>query len=138
MEVLCINSAGLVFIGKGQSNHWVPMDGSPLFKGYEAGTHPFELVFIGLGGCTGMDVVSLLGKKKVKYDRLEIKINVDRATEHPKVAKRIDLEYLFYGKGINSADVEEAIKLSQEKYCSVSAMLKKVVPLSWTYKIIES
>jgi putative redox protein len=138
MEVLCINNGGVVFMGKGGSNHWVPMDGPPIFKGYEAGTHPFELVFIGLGGCTGMDIVTLLQKKKVKYDRFEIKINVERATEHPKVATKIDLEYLFYGKGINSKDVEETIKLSQDRYCSVSAMLKKVTPLSWTYKIIES
>ena len=138
MEALCVNAGGLVFIGKAGSNHWVPMDGSPLFKGYEAGTHPFELVFIGLGGCTGMDVVSLLAKKKIKYDRFEIKINVERATEHPKVATKIDLEYLFYGKGISSSEVEEAIKLSQDRYCSVSAMLKKVAPLNWTYKIMES
>ena len=138
MEALCINTGGVVFLGKAGSNHWVPMDGPPIFKGYEAGTHPFELVFIGLGGCTGMDVVTLLAKKKVKYDRFEIKINVERATEHPKVATRIDLEYLFYGKGINSKEVEESIRLSQDKYCSVSAMLKKVAPINWTYKIIES
>jgi len=137
MEALCINTGGVVFLGKAGSNHWVPMDGPPIFKGYEAGTHPFELVFIGLGGCTGMDVVTLLTKKKVKYDRFEIKINVERAGEHPKVATKIGLEYLFYGKGINPKDVEDSIRLSQDKYCSVSAMLKKVAPINWTYKIIE-
>lgn len=84
-----------------------------------------------------MDVVTLLQKKKVKYDRFEIKIKVERATEHPKVATKIDLEYSFYGKEINAKDVEEAIQLSQTKYCAVSAMLKKVAPVNWTYKIIE-
>ena len=138
MEALCLNTGGITFIGKGTSNHWVVMDGSPLFKGYEAGTHPIELVLIGLGGCTGMDVVSLLQKKKVKYDRFEIQLKADRAKEHPKVITRVDLEYILYGKGINPKDVEEAIGLSQTKYCSVSAMLKKVAPLNWTYKIVDS
>ncbi len=138
MEALCVNTDGLVFIGKAGSNHWVPMDGPSMFKGYEAGTHPFELVFIGLGGCTGMDVVTLLAKKKVKYDRFEIKIRVERATEHPKVATKIHLEYLFHGKGINPAEVENAIRLSQDIYCPVCAMLKKVAPVNWTYKIMES
>jgi putative redox protein len=138
MEALCVNTGGITFIGKGGTNHWVVMDGPPIFKGYEAGTHPFELVFIGLGGCTGMDVVSLLQKKRIKYERFEIKLKVERASEHPKVAERIELEYLFYGKGIDPKQVEEAIRLSQEKYCSVSAMLRKAAPMNWSYKIIDS
>lgn len=137
MEALCFNTGGITFLGKGDSNHWVPMDGAPIFKGYEAGTHPIELLLIGLGGCTGMDVVTLLQKRKVRYDRFEIQLKADRATEHPKVITKIEMEYIFYGKEISSKDVEEAITLSQTKYCSVSAMLKKAAPLTWRFKIIE-
>lgn len=139
MEALCLNVAGnLTFVGKGNSNHWIAMDGSPTFKGFEAGSHPLELLLIGLGGCTGMDVVSLLQKKRIKYDRFEIHLKADRAADHPKVLTKIDLEYVIYGKGIDSKAVEESIQLSQDKYCSVSAMIKKAAPLGWTYRIVES
>ncbi|MCI0531905.1 MAG: OsmC family protein [candidate division Zixibacteria bacterium] len=138
MEALCINVSGIVFIGKADSNHWVTMDGAPEFRGYKAGTSPAELVLIGLGGCTGMDVASILQKRRIKYDRFEIKLKADRAVEHPKLFTNFELEYLIYGHGISQSAVEEAINLSQEKYCSVSATLKKAAPVKWTCKIIEN
>ncbi len=128
---------GMTFIGKGDSNHWVVIDGAETVGGSNAGTRPMELVLVALGGCTGMDVVSILRKKRVKFDKFEIKITGERAEEHPKVYTKVDIEYTIYGKDIKEKDVEQAIELSQSKYCSVSAILKKSgAELNYTYKII--
>lgn len=130
---------GMTFIGKGDSNHWIVMDGSETVGGNDAGTRPMELLLIALGGCTGMDVVSILRKKKVKFDKFEIKITGERAGEHPKVYTRVNVEYLIYGKDIREKDVEQAIELSQTKYCSVSAILKKSgAEVNYTYKIFTT
>ncbi len=128
---------GMAFIGRGDSNHWVVMDGAETVGGSGAGTRPMELVLIALGGCTGMDVVSILRKKRVKFDKFEMKISGERAEEHPKVYTKVNIEYLIYGKDIREKDVERAIELSQTKYCSVSAILKKSgAEVNYTYKII--
>ncbi len=129
---------GMTFIGRGDSNHWVVMDSAETVGGTNAGTRPMELVLIALGGCTGMDVVSILKKKRVKFDKFEMKITGDRAEEHPKVYTKVDIEYVIYGDGINPRDVEHAIELSLSKYCSVSAILKKSgAKVNYTYKIVQ-
>ena len=129
---------GMTFIGRGDSNHWVVMDSAETVGGTNAGTRPMELVLIALGGCTGMDVVSILKKKRVKFDKFEMKITGDRAEEHPKVYTKVDIEYVIYGDGINPRDVEHAIELSLSKYCSVSAILKKSgAKVNYTNKIVQ-
>ncbi len=129
---------GMTFVGKGESNHWVVMDGAETVGGSDAGTRPMELVLIALGGCTGMDVVSILRKKRVKFDKFEMRISGERAEEHPKVYTKVNIEYIFYGRDIKEKDVEHAIELSQTKYCSVSAILKKSgAEVNYTYKIIQ-
>ncbi len=129
---------GMTFIGRGDSNHWVIMDAAETVGGTNAGTRPMELLLISLGGCTGMDVVSILKKKRVKFDKFEMKITGVRAEEHPKVYTKVDIEYVIYGNKINPKDVENAIELSQAKYCSVSAILKKSgAEVNYTYKIIQ-
>lgn len=124
--------------GKSDSNVWVTMDGPEKFGGSEAGVRPMELLLLGLGGCTGMDVISVLAKKRAPLDNLEIHIESDRAAEHPKVFTEIRIQYVFYGKGLNPKHVEEAIALSREKYCSASAMLRKACNIEHEYKIVES
>jgi putative redox protein len=129
---------GMTFIGKGESNHWVVMDGAESVGGSNAGTRPMELVLVALGGCTGMDVVSILRKKRVKFDKFEMRITGERAEEHPKVYTKVKIEYLIYGKDVREKDVEQAIELSQTKYCSVSAILKKSgAEVTYSYKIIQ-
>jgi len=88
-----------------------------------------------LGGCTGMDIVSLLKKMRVDFSGIEMNITADRAEEHPNVYTKIDLEYVIYGRGIDGEKVKRAIDLSQEKYCSVSAMLRKSYPVNYTWRI---
>ncbi len=137
MKVIVQQAKDLVMIGKGDSGHWVVMDGPKKFKGEEAGARPMELLLISLGGCTGMDVISLLDKMKVKYKDLRIEIEAQRADEHPKVFKDIKINYIIWGKDVDENAFKKAIELSQTKYCSVSVMLKKACKLSYSYKIIR-
>jgi len=123
------------FIGKADSNHWTAIDVPKDTCGSDAATHPMEMVLLALGSCSGADVVSILEKKKIMLDGFEIYIDAERADSYPKVFKKIHLEYVFYGKEIKPVHIERAIELSMEKYCSVSAMLKKSVEITSSYKI---
>ncbi len=129
---------GITFVGKTDSNHWITMDGPESFGGSDAGIRPKELLMLSLGGCTGSDVTSILSKKKIKLDGFEINISADVADEHPQVFTKMHLEYVFYGKNLPEKDIERAIDLSLTKYCSVTAMLQKAMPIEHSYKIIES
>jgi len=129
---------GLTLAAKGESNHWITMDGPENLGGNNAGIRPKELVLIALAGCTGSDVVSILQKKKAALTDFEINITAQQTEEHPKVFTHIDLEYVFYGKGIQQKDVERAIELSTITYCGVSAMLKKAMTINHTYRIVEA
>jgi putative redox protein len=135
MQAFVEQLRGITFAGKANSNHWVMMDGSPNFGGSDAASSPMELVLIALGGCTGGDVASILEKKRVRLDGFEMNISADRSQEFPKVFSKIHIEYIFYGDNIKREDVERAIELSQEKYCSVSHMLKKSAEVTYSYQV---
>ncbi len=128
----------MTFIGKAGSNHLVPMDTTPEFNGDSSATKPMELLLIGLGGCTGMDIVSLLKKMRQDFSGIELNINADRSEEHPNVYTKIDLEYVIYGRGIDEEKVKRVVELSQEKYCGVSAMLRKSCPVNYTWRIVAT
>lgn len=129
---------GITFAGKTDSNHWVTMDGPEDFGGSDAGIRPKELLLLGLGGCTGSDVVSILNKKRIHIDDFEMNLIADTTDEHPQVFTKINIEYVFYGKDINPKDVERAIELSQTKYCGVTAMFQKAMEITYNYKIEEN
>jgi len=137
MKVEVVNVKGLTFIGKADSNHWMVMDGGKEFGGFEAGIKPMEAVLVALGGCTGMDVVSILNKMKVKFNSFEVLINAERAEDHPKVFTKIHMKYRFKGRNLPRDKIEKAVKLSQERYCSVSAMLRKSAEIEWEIEIVE-
>lgn len=126
---------GITFAGKTDSNHWITMDGPEDFGGSNAGVRPKELLLLGLGGCTGSDVVSILSKKRIKVEDFEINITSDVAEEHPQVFTKIHVEYVFYGKDLPVVDIERAIDLSQNKYCSVTKMLEKAAIITHSYRI---
>lgn len=134
-KVIVKQIQGMTFAAKADSNHWVTMDGPEDFGGSNAGTRPKELLLISLGGCTGSDVAAILRKRKVPLVSFEINISANEAEEHPKVFTDIHIEFVFYGDGIERADVERAIELSTTKYCSVSAMLKATVKITHSYRI---
>ena len=137
MKAVVKRIEGCSFIGKGESNHWVPVDSKKEFAGSDAATHPMELVLLALGSCTGCDVVSILEKKKVKLKDFEIHIDAERAETHPKVFTKIHLEFVFFGRGLNPMHLERAIELSQQKYCPISAMIRPSVPITTSYRIVE-
>ena len=129
---------GMTFVGKTDSNHWITMDGPEKFGGSDAGIRPKEILMLSLGGCTGSDVTSILSKKKIRLEGFEINITAESADEHPQVFTKMNLEYVFYGKNVPVKDVERAIELSLTKYCSVTAMLQKAMPIEHSYRIVES
>lgn len=128
-------NGGVTFMAKGDSGHWVSMDGPTDFGGSNAASRPKELVLFALGGCTGSDVAAILKKKRVPLQGFDMQINATQAEEHPQVYTDIHIEYVFYGTGINPADLERAIELSTTKYCSVSAMLRASVKLTHSFRI---
>ncbi len=123
-----VQARGMTTIARAKgSNVWVVMDGPYKFRGSSAGARPMEMFLMSLGGCTAMDVISLMDKMKVPYRKLKIMIDHERADEHPKVYTKIHIHYIIYGDITEEKDLknlEKAIRLSQEKYCSVSAMVR--------------
>lgn len=99
------------------------------------GIGPMQLLLAGLAGCTGMDIVSILEKKKVFLTDFKVEIEAKRANTYPMVWTDIHVKYLLWGNNIKSNDVEQAIRLSEEKYCSVSIMLEKSAHIESTYLI---
>jgi len=128
---------GCSFIGKADSNHWTAIDVSKETCGLDAATHPMEMVLLAMGSCAGSDIVSILDKKKVLLESFEINIDAERADSYPKIFTKIHLEYVLYGQQIKPNQVEQAINLSHNKYCSVMAMIKGSVPITSSYKIIN-
>jgi putative redox protein len=126
----------MTFIGRAGSNHVVPMDSGSEFGGDSSATKPVELLLLGLGGCTGMDIVPLLKKMRQDVTAVELNITAERSEEHPKPYTKIDIEYVVTGKDIDEDKVKRAVELSQEKYCSVSAMLRKSCPVNYTIRVV--
>jgi len=126
---------GITFSAKSDSKYWITMDGPEAFGGSDAAPRPKELVLMALGGCTGSDVVAILTKKRVPFDRLELRLTAHVRSEHPQIFTDIHVEYVLFGNDINPADLERAIELSTTKYCSVSAMIRESVTLTHSYTI---
>lgn len=135
MEAKIRQIQALTFAGMADSKHWIVMDADESAGGSGGSVKPIELVLLGLGGCTGMDVASMLQKMRVPFDRFEISLHADRADGHPKVFTKIRLEYRLFGRNIDAQKVEKAIDLSKNKFCSVSAMLRQAVQIEYAYQI---
>ena len=101
------------------------------------GVSPMEMILAGLAGCTGIDIVDILQKKREPLQALKVRVRGRKADDFPKIYKEIDVTYLVWGDGINPKAVERAIELSEEKYCSVSLMLKPVAEIHSSYKIFK-
>jgi len=128
----------MTFIGKAGTNHLVPMDTTPEFDGDSSATKPLELLLIALGGCTGMDIVPLFKKMRQDVTTVELNISAERSEDHPRVYTKIDIEYVVTGQALEDDKVKRAIELSQEKYCSVSAMLKKACPVNYSVRVVQA
>ena len=106
------------FVGKTESGHSVLMDGSPEFGGQNRGARPMELLLLGMGGCTAFDVVLILRKARQNITDCVAQLSAERAPEDPKVFTRIHVHFVMTGRLLDAKRVEQALKLSAEKYCS--------------------
>ena len=126
------------FEGVGSSTGFkVAIGGKPEPGSAPIGASPMELLMLGTAGCTAMDVISILQKKRQDVTAFEVRTHATRATEHPMVFTHITLEYIVTGHNIDPESVERAIDLSLEKYCSAHAMMSKAVPIAHKFTIIQ-
>lgn len=115
----------MAFVGRTDSHHFVTLDASPEDGGKNTGPRPMEMVACALGSCTGMDVVAFLRKKKRTVESLNVHVTGKRRRKPPSVFEEITLEYRVRGPDLTEADIEWAVELSMNKYCSVLAMIRK-------------
>ncbi len=137
MDVLMKWTGKMAFEGMGESGIVQKVDADALAGGENSGPRPMELIAMGLAGCTAMDVISILQKKKQPVMGFQVKIYADRADKHPKVFTQAVVEYLVTGRGVDESAVLRAIELSAEKYCPAQAMLSKAFPMQLIYKILD-
>jgi putative redox protein len=126
------------FAGESESGHAVFMDGAPEGGGRNLGPRPMETVLIGTGGCTAYDVVHILKKARAPISDCVVEIEAERAAEDPKVFTRIHFHFIVTGTGLKPQQVERAIHLSAEKYCSASIMLGKTAEMTHDFEIRET
>ncbi len=124
---------GLRFVATDDMGHSIVLDASKQSGGEDSGFSPLQLLLAGLGGCTGIDIVDLMRKQRQSVDDLEIIVSGERVEEPPRVYKNIHVEYKVKGKDITEEAVQRAIRLSEDKYCSVGAMLKAKANVTSTY-----
>ncbi|NOY21883.1 MAG: OsmC family protein [Acidobacteria bacterium] len=124
-----------LFQGMAESGHSILMDGPEKFGGQDAGPRPMDLLLVGLGGCTAYDVVAILEKKRLDLRGLEVELDAERTDTHPKVYSEIRVHFKITGRNIPEKAVEQAIELSENKFCSASAMLKKTAKIKISYEI---
>lgn len=126
---------GLVFEGTANTGVVLPM-ASGMDEGVN-GFRPMELLGIGLAGCTGMDVMSILTKKRQKVSSFEVRVNTETADNHPHVWTNVEIEYILTGTDIDPKAVERAMELSRDRYCPAQNMINKAVDISLKYTINE-
>jgi putative redox protein len=119
------------FVAETDSGHALVVDGAPSAGGRNLGPRPMELVLAGTAACTAFDVVWILKKARQPVEGCVVEADAERAAEDPKVFTRIHLTYRVRGKGLKRAQVERAVKLSKEKYCSATPMLAKTAAISF-------
>jgi len=131
-------SKGLSFTGTADSGFTLPLGSDPDIGGSDDGFRPLELMAVSLAGCTAMDVISIMQKKKQSVTAFEVEVQTDRATEFPKVITHAVISYSITGHGIDEKALLRSIELSATKYCPAQAMLNKVFPIDLVYEIYET
>jgi putative redox protein len=126
----------MTFLGESGSGHQVIIDSAADVGGRDSGPRPMELVLLGMGGCSAIDVLMILRKARQQITDCVVELDAERADEVPKVFTKIHLHYVVKGKEVSEKQVQRAIALSAEKYCSVSKMLEKTAVITHDYEII--
>ena len=128
---------GVCFVGESETGHAVVLDGAPEMGGRNLGMRPMEMLLIAMGACTSFDVVTILKKARQPITDCVAEINAVRADEVPKVFTKIHVHLVVTGQGLSATQVERAVKLSAEKYCSASIMLGKAAEITHDFEIKE-
>ncbi len=123
------------YVAQSPSGHAVVMDGPPELGGHNLGPRPMEMLLMGMGGCTAVDVVSILRKARQDLRGCEIEIAAERADSDPKVFTQIHVHFILTGQDLSAKHIERAIHLSAEKYCSASIMLGQTASITHTFEI---
>ena len=127
-----------MFVGESGSGHSVIMDGAPDAGGRNLGFRPMEMLLLGLAGCSAFDVVLILKRGRENVTDCVVEVDADRAETDPKVFTNVRMRYVVTGKGLDTKKVERAVALSEEKYCSASAIIAKTAQMSHTVEILEA
>ena len=127
----------MTLVGESGSGHAVVMDGPPDLGGRNLGPRPMEMLLLGMGGCTAIDVLQILRKGRQPVSDCRVEIEAERADSEPKVFTAIRVHFIVSGKGLSDKQVERAVSLSADKYCSASIMLGKSATISHSYEIVE-
>ena len=130
--------APMGFVGESGSGHSIVMDGPPEHGGSDLGVRPMEMLLLGLGGCASFDVIHILKKSRQDVTDCEALLEAERADQEPKVFTHIHLHFVVTGRNLSDKQVERAIQLSSEKYCSASIMLGKTAEITHDFKIKEA
>ncbi len=137
-EARVVWKGDMTFEGIGHKDFRVTLDTVPEVGGHDGGMAPMELLLVALGGCTAMDVISILKKMRQDVTDFQVITRGTRADEHPKVYTEIELEYVVRGHEVDPKSVERAIELSETRYCSISSMLNKTAKLVTKYRVEEA
>lgn len=127
----------LGFYGVSGSNHAVTMDVTKENGGNGTAPSPMELVLLGLAGCSGIDVALIIEKKRLNVRDFEVLVEAERTTEYPQVFSKVEMTFVFEGEDLSRKGLEDAVRLSLDKYCSVAGMVNKTAEITWTVEIRE-
>jgi putative redox protein len=128
---------GMAFMAEADSGHAIVMDGAPDIGGRNLGPRPMEMVLMGAGGCTSIDVVMILQKSRQDVTDCQVELTAERADDHPKVFTKIHFHFVVTGRNLKPEVVERAINLSAEKYCSATIILAKTAAVTHDYEIVS-
>ncbi|HIF47167.1 OsmC family protein [Candidatus Thioglobus sp.] len=126
---------GMMMVGESASGHAIVMDGPEEMGGNNLGVRPMEMLLLGMGGCTTVDVVSTLKKMRENVSNCRVEISAERADEHPKVFTSIHMHFVIEGENLNEKKIAKAVSLSADKYCSASIMLGKTATVTHDFSI---
>ena len=131
-------AGGVAFVARSGSGHKVVIDGPPEGGGRDLGPRPMEMILMGLGACTSYDIVTILKKARQDITGIQVELDGTRADTVPSVFIDIHIRFSITGHGVSAEQVEKAIHLSAEKYCSASIMLGKTAKITHSFQITEA
>jgi len=137
MKVSVNWQGNMTFTGTSPSGFPVQMDADSTFGGTNAGIRPMEMIAFGLAGCTAMDVLSILRKKRQNVTQFEVRLDAPRSAEYPKVFTRAMITYVVTGRNVDEIAVLRSIELTATKYCPAQIMLEQAFPMDLHYEIYE-